>query len=400
MYIMWFWMTLCFLVVSGLLPAMAAMSREPYLQMITPTSVTILWQTDLNSANNSRVQYGTGAGNLNQAAFGSAVIPPSNAAVKNHVVTITGLSPATKYYYNVGTVTNGVQGGGTPSHFLVTSPSVGARTPFTAWVVGDSGNGSADQAAVRDAMLAVTGPTPPNFFLHLGDIAYNNGTDNEFTTNHFSIYQDILRQTPLWPTLGNHEAVSVNTSLGIGPYYEAHFLPTSGEAGGVASGTEAYYSFDYANAHFIVLDSMDSSRTPGSPMLTWLQADLSGTAQEWVIAFFHHPPYTKGSHDSDNAVDSGGRLVDMRENVLPILEAGGVDLVLGGHSHIYERSYSPGWSLWVWQQSEFYYSGLWHACLLMAIFSDTGDGNPSGGGAYQKRHSLYVVAGHGGKSVE
>ena len=127
--------------------------------------------------------------------------------------------------------------------------------------------------------------------------------------------------------------------MGVGPYYEAHVLPTGGEAGGVSSGTEAYYSFDYANVHFIVLDSMDSSRAPGSAMLTWLQADLSGTTQEWVIVYFHHPPYTKGSHDSDSAADSGGRLVAMRENVLPILEAGGVDLVLGGHSHIYERSY-------------------------------------------------------------
>ena len=67
-------------------------------------------------------------------------------------------------------------------------------------------------------------------------------------------------------------------------------MPTNGEAGGEPSGTEAYYSFDYANAHFIVLDSMDSARTSGSAMLTWLQADLAGTTQEWVITLFHHPP--------------------------------------------------------------------------------------------------------------
>ena len=390
------WVMICILVVSGL-PATAAMLREPYLQMVTPSSATILWQTDLNSANNSRVQYGTGSGNLNQTAFGAAVIPPSNAAVKNHVVTITGLNPATKYFYNVGTVTNGVQAGGTTSHFLVTSPSVGTRAPFTAWVVGDSGNASADQVAVRDAMLAVTGPTPPNLFLHLGDIAYDNGTDNEFTTNHFAIYQNILRQTPFWPTLGNHEAPSVNTALGIGPYYEAHVLPTGGEAGGVSSGTEAYYSFDYGNVHFIVLDSMDSSRAPGSPMLTWLQADLSGTAQEWVIALFHHPPYSKGSHDSDNAVDSGGRLVDMRENVLPILEAGGVDLVLGGHSHLYERSY-PLAGAFGYGSSPNFITPAFGTLLANGNILNTGDGNPLGGGAYQNG-TVYIVAGHGGKSI-
>jgi len=245
------WMILCLLVASSL-PATAAVTREPYLQMVTPTSIAIVWQTDLNSADNSRVQYGTVAGTKNQTAFGAAVIPPSNVAVKNHVVTITGLSPATTYFYNVGTTANGVQGGGTTNHFFLTAPTVGTATPFTVWVVGDSGNGSANQAAVRDAMLAETGATPPNLFLHAGDMAYEDGTDAEFTSNHFSIYQNILRQTPLWPTLGNHEAVSVNTALGIGPYYEAHVLPTGGEAGGEPSGTEAYYSFDYANAHFIV----------------------------------------------------------------------------------------------------------------------------------------------------
>ena len=83
------WLTLCLLVASGL-PAAAAVVRQPYLQLVTPASITIVWQTDLNSADNSRVQYGTVAGNLTQTAFGAAVIPPSNAAVKNHVVTITG----------------------------------------------------------------------------------------------------------------------------------------------------------------------------------------------------------------------------------------------------------------------------------------------------------------------
>ena len=70
-------------------------------------------------------------------------------------------------------------------------------------------------------------------------------------------------------------------------------------------------------------------------MMTWLAADLADTTANWIVAFFHHPPYTKGSHDSDTDVE----LVEMRENALPILEQGGVDLVLTGHSHSYERSF-------------------------------------------------------------
>jgi len=58
-----------------------------------------------------------------------------------------------------------------------------------------------------------------------------------------------------------------------------------------------------------------------------------------VIAFWHHPPYSKGSHDSDNDFDSGGILKAMRENILPMLDSLGADLVLCGHSHSYERSF-------------------------------------------------------------
>jgi hypothetical protein len=128
-------------------------------------------------------------------------------------------------------------------------------------------------------------------------------------------------------------------------------MPTAGQAGGWPSGTEAYYSFDVGNIHFVALDSHDTDRTaPANPttnicpggqggaMYQWLCADLATTDRDWVIAFWHHPPYTKGSHNSDNPADSGGRMQDLRERFLPVLEHFGVDLTLTGHSHSYERS--------------------------------------------------------------
>jgi hypothetical protein len=188
--------------------------------------------------------------------------------------------------------------------------------------------------------------------------------------------------------------------LGTGPYFEAHVLPTSGEAGGQPSGTEAYYSFDYGNAHFIVLDSTDNTVVQNSSMLDWLQADLAATTQKWVIAYFHHPPYTKGTHDSDSASDSDGRLVYMREVVVPILEAGGVDLVLASHSHNYERSY--------FVHGAYAYPNSVTPSLSTlkgdGHILDDGDGNPEGDGPYRKdpagnAGAVYVVAGHGGNEV-
>jgi hypothetical protein len=126
-------------------------------------------------------------------------------------------------------------------------------------------------------------------------------------------------------------------------------------------------------------------------MLTWLKNDLAATKQDWIISYFHHPPYTKGSHDSDNPADSGGRMRDMRENALPILEAGGVDLVLNGHSHSYERSFLL--------DGHYGLSGS----LVPSMLLDAGDGRPDGSGAYAKpaartAHAGEVVAVAGGSA--
>ena len=74
-------------------------------------------------------------------------------------------------------------------------------------------------------------------------------------------------------------------------------------------------------------------------MWNWLQQDLEANTNEWLIAFWHSPPYTKGSHNSDNLDDNFGNMTLMRTNFVSLLESYGVDLVLSGHSHIYERSY-------------------------------------------------------------
>ena len=66
-------------------------------------------------------------------------------------------------------------------------------------------------------------------------------------------------------------------------------------------------------------------------MYNWLEMDLQSTSQDWLIVYWHHPPYSKGSHDSDAQFG----LIRIRENLLPLLEDYGVDLQLSGHSHSY-----------------------------------------------------------------
>ena len=106
---------------------------------------------------------------------------------------------------------------------------------------------------MRDAYKTFTGTRGTDIWLMLGDNAYPDGTDEQFQDAVFDMYPKLLRRVPLWPTLGNHDGHTADSATQSGPYYDIFTLPADAEAGGLRSGTEAYYSFDYANIHFISL---------------------------------------------------------------------------------------------------------------------------------------------------
>ncbi len=304
----------------------ARLQRGPYLQIATPDSITIRWRTDV--AGESVVNYGTSIGALTFSAS-----DPN--ATSNHVVRLTGLSPSTQYFYSVGS-SNEILAEGADCNFT-TFPLPGPAQPTRVWVVGDPGQSwDLNQRFTRDAYTNYAGSRHTDVLLALGDNACTYNTDQEYQTFFFDVFAELLQQTAIWPTIGNHEIWSATTN-GWFPYLDIFSLPTNGEAGGVASGTKAYYAFDYANIHFICLDSTTVSRATNGPMANWLRADLAAITNQWIIAYWHHPPYSFGFHSSDDPGEV--EMTEMRRNILPILEAGGVDLVLNGHNHIYERSY-------------------------------------------------------------
>jgi 3',5'-cyclic AMP phosphodiesterase CpdA len=160
----------------------------------------------------------------------------------------------------------------------------------------------------------------------------------------FNIYQvNLTKNHTLWHAPGNHDYAgsAARQADHLIAYYDIFSLPKTGEAGGIASNNEAFYSYNYGNVHFVSLDSYGwetgNSRlydTTG-PQVTWLKRDLAANKLKWSVAYFHHPPYTKGSHNSDVETE----LIKIRQNLVRILERYKVDLVLNGHSHSYERSY-------------------------------------------------------------
>ena len=402
-----------------------AFARAPYLQFSTTNSIYVVWRSegpvtpvvkwgtrlDQLTSELSDVSDTSGTGILVRTSLGTNTqsIPEKwqryrtdeNLKLRKmhsapigtfqYEARLMGLSPATKYYYAVFDGDRRL----TPadeSYSFTTPPPVGPRKPVRFWALGDGGTGRPEQAAVYRAMLDVTAreKRPLDLWLHLGDMAYGTGRDVEFQSRFFESYEGALRSSVCWPTMGNHEGFTSKGTTGVGPYYDAYVVPRRGEAGGLGSGTEAYYSFDWANIHFICLDSHDLDRKPGGAMAKWLKADLEKAKADWMIAFWHHPPYTKGSHDSDKEKD----LAEMRQHIMPIVESGGVDLVLSGHSHIYERS--------------MLIDGAYSSTNMAAenkVFDD-GDGDPEGDGAYRKSRGIQpheglvaIVSGNAGATI-
>lgn len=314
------------------------LARHPYLQKATTSSITIRWRTDALAR--SRVRYGEQSGKLGKIADDSTL-------VMEHIITVNGLAPATKYYYSIGSINDTLQGD--QNNFFTTLPTAGQQGFYRIGVFGDCGTNSIIQRKVKDQFLKYLGEDQPNAWILLGDNAYENGTDAQFQQNFFNVYKnDLLKNVPMFPAPGNHDYGNVDFRVSAAPekmfelaYYQNFSMPIDGESGGAPSRNPAYYSFDIGNIHFISLDSYgkeDNSYrlydTLG-PQVLWLKKDLSANKnKQWVVVYLHHPPYSMGSHNSDEQME----LIKIRGNLLPILERHSVDLVFAGHSHNYERS--------------------------------------------------------------
>ena len=347
----------------------AQIVRGPYLQIKTPTNCIVRWRTDTST--DSRAQFGISQTNLDR-------IVEMSGSRTDHELTLGGLSPYTTYFYSVGSSTAVLASG--PEFRFRTAPT--SSQPIRIWAIGDSGTPGTGVASVRDAYTHYTGSRYTDVWLMLGDNAYFASTDAQFDQAVFGMFPEMFRQTVLWPERGNDDFFF--------GYYDAFTLPQNGEAGGVASGNEFYFSFDQGNIHFVGLDSTGDVSTNGA-MYRWLARDLSTNSNQWLIAYWHHPPYSHGSHNSD--IDP--TQIAMRTNFVQLLERYGVDLVLCGHSHSYERSYLL----------HGHYGSSTN--LQPAMILNNGSGREDQGGAYLKRNSgplankgaVYVVAGNASRPV-
>jgi acid phosphatase type 7 len=315
--------------------------RNPYLQQPTESSIVIRWRTDLPT--NSRISYYPASDSTKITTIADSLV------YNNHSIKITNLQPDTKYFYRVGNLkTEFIKGA---NNYFITAPKADSKRPIRLWAMGDFGDGTNEkyinnQRNVMNQYLKNRkGHT--DLWLWLGDNAYCCGYDEEFQKFVFDVYGNpIFGNTPFMPAAGNHEYYAINLSDNPKktrkiPFFDMISPPFNGEAGGTPSGTKAYYSYNYGNTHFVVLDSygMDDEKyilaDKDSPQLKWLERDLAANKSLWTVVYYHHPVYTKGSHDSDAEPD----LVALRQVLVPVFDKYKVDIVMSGHSHTYERSF-------------------------------------------------------------
>lgn len=275
--------------------------RAPFLQQVHDRGAILVFQDKLGLSTRVRVTRFDGT----EVTTLSSAPDPNAPGVLQQLVSLDGLEPGHGYCYELVGLTE-------PAGFF-TAPAPGAVAPVQFAVFGDSGSGDSDQRHLRAQLSTV----PLDFLLHTGDLAYQDGSAAQINGTVFGIYRDLLKSFSFFPVPGNHEYASQRAA----PYLQAFVLPENGDPDGL----ERYYSFDWGDVHFVALDTEQI----GQRQAAWLDADLSRNQLPWTIAYGHRPPFSSGEHGSDGA---------FQKWFVPLLEQHGVQLVLSGHDHDYERT--------------------------------------------------------------
>jgi Calcineurin-like phosphoesterase len=176
-------------------------------------------------------------------------------------------------------------------------------------VIGDNGTGTSEEYEVAQQMERYREAVGYDFVVMMGDNIYGGHKPQDFAKKFEQPYKPLLDAgVKFYATLGNHDDPDIERN------YKLYDM-----------GGERYYNFKKGDAEFFVLDStyMDPAQ------LAWVKSKLESSTAKWKICYFHHPLFSDGKyHGSD---------LDLRSKLMPMFQADGVNVVLSGHDHIYER---------------------------------------------------------------
>ena len=274
-------------------PPSRAFEIGPYLQQLTPTATEVVWQTYEPAT--TVLHFGPAGGPL-------AVIERDAELTRRHAVAVRGLQPGADYAYQW-------ESDGKLGKLSAFRTPVGGAGRFSFGVIGDFGIGT---PAARANLRRLSADPAVDLALTTGDNAQIYGTEDEYRRFVLGPLRELIATKPFWPSVGNHDYYNLQN------YLRFFALPNGG----------LYYSFTYGGVLFVALDSnrFDARQR------RWLRAELRAVDLRCKVAYFHHPLWSSGRGYRGHTRHL------RRKSFIPILERGGVDLVLNGHVQNYERS--------------------------------------------------------------
>lgn len=292
---------------------MANFSRAPQVANPTQTSAIVTWKTAAPSP--GRVEYGKTLDSLSTVALPDPAL--------RHEAQLSNLEPGTQYYYRVFTGLDAEAAASDWTAFRTLKPP---GQPIRFAVMGDTGQATLPQYELA-AQLA---HEDIDLWMHTGDVVYPGFASAQVDARHFSIYRDLLKKTPFYSVMGNHDG------FGLWEYAAEFIFPKN-----TAEQSEFYYSFDHGDAHFVAVGTETTvglNYFKGSTQYAWLENDLATTQRPWKFLFFHHVLRTSALHAIDDYLGDGIRdSYALREMVGGLAARYGAQIIFNGHDHDYER---------------------------------------------------------------
>lgn len=241
--------------------------------------------------------------------------------VNRHIINITGLEAGQKYCYRIGDASRGWWSD------IGVIDTADNSTEFSFFHMTDPQSVTEKQYAENWALTlntAFTNHSDAGFVLTTGDHV-DNGNDFVEWKRMFNSAADVLMNTPLMGTSGNHEERGDNALV---QNFAFSNLPEQDTTTGV------YYSFDYNTAHVAVLNTNELNDNGGlsDAQIQWLTEDMNASEKAWKFVALHKAPYSNGSHFDDDDV------VAIRAQLATLMPELDIDVVFQGHDHVYMRT--------------------------------------------------------------
>jgi hypothetical protein len=285
---------------------------EPYLQQLNDTSFKVLWETSVPAR--GFVRLGVAEFNVLKPDLTQMFYMDNSSEFPN--VLVNGLKPGEKYFYQAFAVAetgDTLFGSVTPLNIPDYS-----KMPVSFAVIGDTQNSPDIWGKLSNWISREI----PSFIVHVGDLVQNGYNKEDWVDEFFKPAKELLRFYPLYPVLGNHE--------GNHPFFYQYFdLPSP----------EWFYTIKKGDVLFIFADT-NKDILPGSAQYRKFEKILASATETWKIVVHHHPVYVSeqgfyGNTWFQNSVHGDPNEMHLKK----LYDTYGVDLVLNGHAHFYERTW-------------------------------------------------------------